>query len=153
MSKWRHVFIILLLLTILSAACLQGSGVRDLVFRTKVAFGVEEVSYEELGEDISGWFAAAEDRGISLVGIDAIELDGYIIFDSPTLRGAGFREDPEYGLILPEVLREAKKRNIKIIVMLEGIAHIISDFYSYSDSIDKKKLTPDAVASSDKRTQ
>ena len=61
-----------------------------------VEFGVEEVDYEDIGDDIAGWFADAASRGISIAGFELISSsDGFIAFDSPTLRAAGFRVDPE----------------------------------------------------------
>lgn len=108
-------------------------------------FGLEEVSFEEIAEDIPGWFERAAAKGIGVVGLEVLNLEGYMIIDSPTLRDAGFSLSPEYGNLFPEILREAKRHNIKVVVMLESIAHIKSNFYPYSENIIQDKLTPEAV--------
>ncbi|NOZ76921.1 MAG: hypothetical protein GXO65_04445, partial [Euryarchaeota archaeon] len=156
-----NALIIAFLLAVLVTGCLSGGGdleegedhVAATGYRAEpwgpptgdIAFGVEEVGYDEVAEDIPGWFDAAAERGIGLVGLDVMDLDGYIAFDSPTLRQAGFKEDPDYGSILPEILQEAKRHDIRVIVMLEGMAHILTGFAEYSKDIHPDRLTPEAV--------
>ncbi len=118
-----------------------------LIVSGTIEFGIEGLDYEDIAEDIPGWLDGVAARGITLVGLSLIDIsEGFISFDSETLRTAGFTEDPDYGFLYPTILREAKKRGLKIIVMIEHLAHIISGDETYSSKIDVDKLTPNAVA-------
>ena len=122
-------------------------GVAPSLVEPIVEFGVEEVDYEDIGDDIPGWFADAASRGISIAGFELMSpSDGFIAFDSPTLRAAGFRVDPEYGVLLPTILREARTRGVRVLVMMESLAHILTGAVPFSSNIDPRRLTPDAVS-------
>lgn len=97
------------------------------------------------GKLVKSWFDKTAANGVSVISFGLFNLDGEALFDSPTLRAAGFRLDPDLGNAFPEIIREASSHNLKIVVMLEGIAHIVYNMKPYSDRIKPEKLTPEAT--------
>ncbi len=92
------------------------------------------------------WFENAAKRGVNAISFEVLDRDGTTLFDTPTVREAGFKLDPEVGNVFPAILREAAERDIKVIVMLETIGHIIYDMKSYSGNIRSSKMTPEWTA-------
>jgi len=109
-------------------------------------FGVEEITPDDFLGDIPGWFKAAAERGIGVVGIDLVDItEASIAMNSPSMAYAGFKIPEGIGDIYPEVLQEAKRNNISIIVMIESAAHVIGKMFQYSSSIKEDRLTPTTV--------
>jgi len=109
-------------------------------------FGVEEVVPEDFKGDIPGWFADAAGRGIGVVGVDLVDItEASMRMNSSSLAYAGFRLDGEMGDIYPEILEEAKKNNISVIVMIEAIAHVIDHMFEFSENIIEARIAPALV--------
>jgi len=107
-------------------------------------FGLEDLDPYIIG-DAEGWFDEQTAKGINIISFSPFDLEGYMIFDSPALREAGFKLDPEYPNLLSDILSEAKMHNMTVVLMIEGIAHIIGDMMPYSEEIKKEKLIPKLV--------
>jgi hypothetical protein len=121
---------------------IPSSGVGD------ISFALEVDTEDFIGEDgklVKKWFEETAARGVNVISFEPFNLDGEAIFDSSVLREAGFTLLPKVGNAFPEILREARGHNLEVIVMLEGVAHIVYSMKSYSDSIKPEKLTPEAV--------
>ena len=114
----------------------------------EVYFALEVDPEDFIGDDgraVKSWFDEAAARGVNVISFEIFNLDGEAIFDSPVLREAGFTVPEDMGNAFSEVLREARNHNMRVVVMLEGIAHIVYNMKSYSDSIKPEKLTPEAT--------
>ncbi len=122
-----------------------GEDLRDRLGTTYI-FGLEEVEYEMMADDIDGWYSNAVDRGITIVGFELFTTDGYTVIDSDVLRSAGFSKDEDYGYLFGDLLEGAAKYNITLLIMLETIGHIVEGSKDYDeDKIDDEKLTTDAL--------
>lgn len=113
-----------------------------------ISFALEvdpEDFLDEDGKVVKSWFDAAAARGVSVISFEIFNLDGEAIFGSPVLQEAGFTLLPNGENAFSEILKEARSHNMKVIIMLEGIAHIVYNMKSYSDSIKPEKLTPEAT--------
>lgn len=107
-------------------------------------FGEEDISFLDI-DDLPGWFDRAAARGVNVISFSPFTPEGVTLIDSQALKKAGFKPEPDAGYIFPAILREAEKHNMRVIVMLEGIAHIKDNFMPYSDEIKPEMLTPEAV--------
>jgi hypothetical protein len=113
-----------------------------------ITFALEVDPEDFIGGDgrvVKSWFDKTAANGVSVISFELFNLDGEALFDSPTLRAAGFRLDSDLGNAFPEILKEANSHNLKVVVMLEGIAHIVYNMKPYSDRIKSEKLTPEAT--------
>jgi hypothetical protein len=111
-------------------------------------FGFEadpEGFIDDDGRVLETWFDEAAARGVNMISFEVFNLDGEAIFDSPVLREAGFTLLPDMENTFAQVLKEASSHDMMVVVMLEGIAHIVYDMKSYSDSIRPERLTPEAT--------
>ncbi len=122
------------------------TGAREFFSNERYVFGLEEITPADFKGDIPGWFSSASERGIGVIGIDLMDIEaGTIAMNTSSLFYCGFKLDDEYGDIYPEILKEGKKNNISVIIMIESAAHIVEDFFDYSDDISQGKLVPKTI--------
>lgn len=113
-----------------------------------ITFALEvdlELLVEEGGISRS-WFDGAASRGVNAISFEVLSREGTAIYDSPAIREAGFVVDPELGNALPALFGEAAERNMKVIVMLETVGHVVGDMKSYSGDIRASRMTPEWVS-------
>ncbi len=108
-------------------------------------FGME-VDSEEVALDPDAFFSNAAANGINWVSLEIFTLDGLTLLDTPLLTDAGFSLDTDYGNVFPVMLNAAKAHDIEIVVMLEGIGHIVDNQKPYDPVIEPDKLTPEMVS-------
>ncbi|NOZ58438.1 MAG: hypothetical protein GXO66_02505 [Euryarchaeota archaeon] len=121
---------------------LQRAPQGDITFALEVDL---ELLVEEGGINRS-WFDGATSRGVGAISFEVLSREGTAVYDSPAIREAGFALDPELGNALPALLGEAAERNIKVVVMLETVGHVVGDMKSYSGDIRASRMTPEWVS-------
>lgn len=113
---------------------------------SSLKFGVEDVGYDEFGEDPSAWFENVKKRGVTTVSFDPFDLEeGLTIIDSPALKNMGFKIDESFSEQLKKIFEAAKNNDVYLIIMIESLAHAKSGFLDPATSIKKRKITPDSV--------
>ncbi len=113
--------------------------------KSGAGFGIEEVGYDEIGENPREWFRKVKKRGISIVSFDPFDMEEALtVIDSKTIKKMGFEVDEEYPPI-EKVFEDAKKENMYLIVMIESLAHAKEGFLGPSRKINKKEITPENV--------
>lgn len=97
-------------------------------------------------KNIAAWMQHYQSRGINLFNLPILDIQGVTIFDSEALKSVGFRYIQDVGDLLPLVIMEARKRNLKISIPLDELAHIATRTKKYKEWLNCNKLTKDCVA-------
>lgn len=114
-------------------------------FFSETLFGLEEIGYNDI-KDADAFFKRISARGVNVVGIDFLDIgDGTTIFPSLALKRMGFELEEGGAAKFLKILSAAKKHGVRIVFMLESLAHAKTGFLDSSEKINKEKITPKEV--------
>lgn len=103
-------------------------------------------SHAQQRENLGSWLDHFKERGVTIIALYMSNFDGEMFYPSTVLGSLGYDMELEYPDLLAMTLEEAKKRDLKVSVISEDLAHIYYGTKEFASKIKDDAITPQLLS-------